>query len=122
MTGSELILHLVGDLMVKTRLEQQPWREDPGFLAAVRELQAADLVVANLEMPLSRRGYRVPKWANLRSEPEVIEAVRWLGVHAVTLANNHMMDYGHPALLDTLETCDRAGLVRFGAGRDLAEA
>jgi poly-gamma-glutamate synthesis protein (capsule biosynthesis protein) len=122
MADSELTLHLVGDLMVRTPRDQQPWREDPGFVAAVRELQAADLVVANLEMPLSRRGYRVPKWANLRSDPDVIEVVRWLGVHAVTLANNHMMDYGHPALLDTLETCDRAGVVRFGAGRDLTEA
>jgi poly-gamma-glutamate capsule biosynthesis protein CapA/YwtB (metallophosphatase superfamily) len=119
---AEVTINLVGDLMVRTPLDRQPWRDDPGFRAATQELQAADLVVANLEMPLSRRGYRVPKWANLRSDPEVIDAVRWLGVQAVTLANNHMMDYGHPALFDTLETCDRAGVVRFGAGRDLTEA
>src|SRR6266508_465961 len=73
-------------------------------------------------MPLSRRGYRVPKWANLRSEPEVIEDIRALGVDAVTLANNHMMDYGPDAMLDTLAACDGAGIVHCGAGADLEAA
>jgi len=88
----------------------------------VEELKATDLVIANLETPLSTRGHPVPKFRNLRSDPVVIQDVKALGVHAVTLANNHMMDYGPEALADTLTTCDEAGVARCGAGRDLEEA
>jgi poly-gamma-glutamate capsule biosynthesis protein CapA/YwtB (metallophosphatase superfamily) len=80
------------------------------------------MCIGNLEMPLSRRGYRVRKHSNLRSDPERADDVRSMGIDAVSLANNHMMDYGPEALFDTLEACDRAGLVRCGAGRDLEDA
>jgi poly-gamma-glutamate capsule biosynthesis protein CapA/YwtB (metallophosphatase superfamily) len=73
-------------------------------------------------MPLSRRGYRVPKYSNMRSDPDIIGDVRALGVHAVSLANNHMMDYGPDAMFDTLQTCDQASILRCGAGVDLDAA
>lgn len=114
---------LVGDLRPVTRcVQQRLCGGDVGFAAMVQELQASDLVIANLETPLSTRGNPVPKFRNLRSDPEVIQDVKALGVHAVTLANNHMMDYGPDALADTLATCDAAGLARCGAGLDLEEA
>lgn len=108
--------------MIRTPFAQQPAAQDPAFAAAVAEMRSADLVVANLEMPLSNRGYRVPKHSNLRSDPAIIDDVKGMGVHAVTLANNHMMDYGHPALFDTLEACERAGIMHCGAGADLDAA
>jgi poly-gamma-glutamate synthesis protein (capsule biosynthesis protein) len=40
----------------------------------------------------------------------------------VSLANNHMMDYGSDALADTLAACDGAGIHRCGAGMNLSEA
>jgi poly-gamma-glutamate capsule biosynthesis protein CapA/YwtB (metallophosphatase superfamily) len=114
---------LVADLRPVTRCVQQRLREcDVGFAAMVEELKASDLVIANLETPLSKRGNPVPKFRNLRSDPEVIQDVKALGVHAVTLANNHMMDYGPEALADTLKTCDEADIARCGAGHDLEEA
>lgn len=114
---------LVADLRPVTRCVQRRLREgDVGCAAMVKELQASDLVIANLETPLSTRGNPVPKFRNLRSDPEVIQDVKALGVHAVTLANNHMMDYGPEALSDTLATCDEAKVARCGAGLDLEEA
>jgi poly-gamma-glutamate synthesis protein (capsule biosynthesis protein) len=114
---------LLADLRPVTRCVQQRLRRgDAGFAAMVKELQGSDLVIANLETPLSTRGNPVPKFRNLRSDPAMIQDVRALGIHAVTLANNHMMDYGPEALADTLATCDQAGLPRCGAGRDLEEA
>lgn len=116
-------MSLVADLRPVTRCVRQRLREGhAGFAAMVEELRASDLVIANLETPLSRRGNPVPKFRNLRSDPEVIQDVKALGVHAVTLANNHMMDYGPEALADTLATCDEAGIARCGAGLDLEEA
>jgi poly-gamma-glutamate synthesis protein (capsule biosynthesis protein) len=114
---------LVADLRPVTRRVQERMRDgEPSFAAMVEALKASTLVIANLETPLSKRGHPVPKWRNLRSDPEVIQDVKALGVHAVTLANNHMMDYGPEALADTLATCDSAGLARCGAGLDLEEA
>ncbi|MDI3341647.1 MAG: CapA family protein [Sphaerobacter sp.] len=123
MPGSQsTTVSLVGDVMIRTPFAQQPASRTPGFAAAVAELRRADLVIANLEMPLSTRGYRVPKHSNLRSDPAIIDDVRSMGVHAVTLANNHMLDYGPPAMFDTLAACERAGILHCGAGADLEAA
>lgn len=113
---------LVGDVMIETRLSELGCDRDGGFQAAIAALAESTCVIGNLEMPLSRRGYRVPKHSNLRSDPEVIDDVRAMGIDAVSLANNHMMDYGQPALFDTLAACDGAGVLRCGAGADLEEA
>lgn len=113
---------LVGDLMLRSRLATLRRSQDEGFDAAIKELKAASAVVANLEMPLSRRGSRMLKHSNLRSDPEIIEDVKSLGVDGVSLANNHMMDYGPDALFDTLDACDGAGMLRCGAGRTLDES
>jgi poly-gamma-glutamate synthesis protein (capsule biosynthesis protein) len=113
---------LAGDLMLRRPLASEAFSRRPGLATAREAIRACDLMVANLEMPLSRRGYRVAKHANLRSDPEVIWSVRELGIHAVTLANNHLMDYGPEAMLDTLAACDEAGIARCGAGLDLDAA
>ena len=122
MTGSRNTISLIGDVVIRTRLAQMRGDDDGPFQAALAELERSDLVLANLEIPLSRRGYRIPKWASMRAEPEVIEDVKALGIDAVTLANNHMMDYGPEAMLDTVAACDRAGVAHCGAGVDLEAA
>ncbi len=113
---------LVGDIMLRTALGELLAGRAAGFRGALERLGAADRAVGNLEMPLSRRGSRVLKHANLRADPERIEDVRAMGFKAVTLANNHLMDYGPRALLDTLAACDGAGIGRCGAGAHLDEA
>ena len=113
---------IAGDLMIRTPGLVGRFEGDPGFAAMYRELRRSEVVVANLELPLSRRGVAVPKTINLRADPTVIDDVRALGVDAVSLANNHMMDFGAPAMLDTLAACDGAGLLRCGAGADLDAA
>ncbi len=115
-------LAVVGDLMVQTPGIVEGSATIPGFLATRRELGRSAAVVANLEVPLSERGHPVPKTVNLRADPAVAQDVRAFGVHAVTLANNHLMDYGPEALLDTLDACERAGIVHCGAGLDLEAA
>lgn len=115
-------ISLVADLMLESRLAALRRADDELLDAALDALQESDVVVANLEMPLSRRGSRTLKHSTLRSDPSVIEDVRAMGIHAVTLANNHMTDFGPDALADTLAACDGAGVLRCGAGLNLAEA
>lgn len=113
---------LVGDVMLQTGLEELLGGRDAGFRATLARLGAADLAIGNLEAPLSQRGSKVLKHSNLRADPERIADVRAMGFDAVSLANNHLMDYGAQALLDTLAACDGAGIGRCGAGATLEEA
>ncbi len=60
----------------------------------------------------------------LRGPPVAAERLAELGVDAVTLANNHALDYGADALLDTLRLLEAAGVGTVGAGEgeELARA
>ena len=115
-------LAIVGDVMLATTKAEKFGATSPGFAAAVERLKTNDLIIANLEMPLSERGSKVRKYSNLRSHPSVIGGVTGMGIQAVSLANNHMMDYGAVALADTIETVSTAGLEFAGAGFDLEAA
>jgi hypothetical protein len=113
---------LVGDVMIETPTVRTRRSSVEGFEAALTALAANEVVIANLEMPLSHRGYRVQKHSNLRSAPEVIDDIVQMDIDAVSLANNHMMDYGPDALFDTLAACKEVGLPACGAGKDLDAA
>src|SRR6266545_7982135 len=85
----------------------------------------ADLFVLNLECCISERGRRWPdpqKPFFFRAPPAAIEVLRGLGVDCVTLANNHALDYGTEALLDTFEHLRAAGIACVGAGKNIEEA
>lgn len=111
-----------GDVMFDKPLEHFRSAGD-GFESVLEELKQSDVVVVNLEMPLSRRGYRVPKFANYRCDPEMIDDVKAvLGADAVSMANNHMMDWGPTAMLDTVQACERVGIAHSGAGPDIDAA
>lgn len=56
------------------------------------------------------------------SPSRALPVLRAAGVHAVSLANNHVLDFNVPGLRDTLRSLDEAGIARAGAGRSLAEA
>ncbi|HZX42407.1 MAG TPA: CapA family protein, partial [Myxococcaceae bacterium] len=81
-----------------------------------------DLVLVNLECPFTTRGAPIPKNFNFRARPSTVQVLVEAGVRAVSLANNHLMDYGPEGVDDTTATLDAAGIAHFGAGRTLAEA
>jgi poly-gamma-glutamate synthesis protein (capsule biosynthesis protein) len=104
--------------------------EDRGPLGLVapevRDLAGgADFFLLNLECCISARG---TPWSDpskpffFRAPPEAVETLSDLGVDCVTLANNHALDFGEDALLDTLEHLRAAGITCVGAGLDEAEA
>jgi poly-gamma-glutamate capsule biosynthesis protein CapA/YwtB (metallophosphatase superfamily) len=86
---------------------------------------AADLFVVNLECCISDRGTLWPAAGKpffFRAPPRAAELLASWGVDAVSLANNHALDYGADALLDTFEHLDAAGVAWAGAGVDVAQA
>jgi poly-gamma-glutamate capsule biosynthesis protein CapA/YwtB (metallophosphatase superfamily) len=94
----------------------------PEVVAAAAE---ADLFVLNLECCISKRGERWPEPGKpffFRAPPEAAELLAELGVDCVTLANNHALDFGREALIDTLEHLRAAGVSAVGAGANVEEA
>ncbi len=112
-----ITLAAVGDVVLA--------REDPAgaFVLVVPLLRQADLRVANCEVPLSNRG--MPQHAKhevLHSSPEMVAGFTAAGFDVVSLANNHTMDYGPEALLDTIALLEQHGIACCGAGPDDAAA
>ena len=86
-------------------------------------MNAADIMCLNNEFTYSTGGAPLAgKAYTFRALPERVEVLHQLGVDAVTLANNHVYDYGKEALLDTFAVLQEAGIPYFGAGHDLEEA
>lgn len=80
-------------------------------------LKESSLSVGNLESPLTEGGEKIQKKGPyLKADPIAIKVLKNAGFDLLTLANNHILDYGYTGLESTLETCDKAGLSHVGAG------
>jgi poly-gamma-glutamate synthesis protein (capsule biosynthesis protein) len=104
--------------MVLERGGDYPW----GNVGAM--LRHADIATANLEGSISTRGDPVPnKEFHFRGPRALLTGASSAGgIDIVTLANNHVMDYGAPALSDTLEAARASGIATVGAGMTLSRA
>ena len=87
-------------------------------------LRGADIATANLEGAISTRGSAVPnKEFHFRGPRTLLTgAARDGGIDLVTLANNHVMDYGAEALADTVSAARASGIATVGAGATEAAA
>lgn len=86
-------------------------------------IQQSDFFMVNEEFPFSSRGTAaVDKEYTFRIPPEKVALFEEMGIDGVSLANNHSMDFGSDALLDSVETLDQAGILHTGAGENLEEA
>lgn len=85
--------------------------------------RSADLFVANLECPIILEPTPIAKTGPVLGTPaSSARCLRSLGLHAMGLANNHIMDHGPAGLRSTLQACAAEGIATFGAGPNLAEA
>jgi poly-gamma-glutamate capsule biosynthesis protein CapA/YwtB (metallophosphatase superfamily) len=86
---------------------------------------ATDCRLINLECVISDRGepwHPTTKAFHFRARPRALEFLQAAKIDGVTLANNHVLDFGADALLDCLNLLDRTGIKRTGAGAKLEEA
>ncbi|MDO8848857.1 MAG: CapA family protein [Coriobacteriia bacterium] len=87
------------------------------------QLAAADITVGNLESTLSDLGERrTDKDYTFKGDPRGVEALAAAGIDFVSLANNHALDCGTDAMLDTIARLDANGIGHSGAGADKAAA
>lgn len=122
-----LRLVFVGDVMLGRMVNQllrqvgvdYPWGDTIGLF------RAADWRACNLECVISDRGRpwsATPKAFHFRSDAKNVAVLKAAGINAVSVANNHALDFEYDAMLEMLRLLDRAGIQRAGAGADLAEA
>jgi poly-gamma-glutamate capsule biosynthesis protein CapA/YwtB (metallophosphatase superfamily) len=125
---TEIRLGLAGDTMLGRRVAARLATSSPESLFAPELVQIAgeaDLFVLNLECSISDNGEPWPSLGRpffFRAPPIAAEALALLGVDCVSLANNHALDFGQEALLDTFENLARVGIAWTGAGAGVDQA
>lgn len=85
----------------------------------------ADYSIVNLEAPVVGSPIAEPIkkcGPNLKCSANAIEAVRYAGFDMVTLANNHIYDYGECGIYDTLSECSKKDVATVGGGLNITHA
>jgi poly-gamma-glutamate capsule biosynthesis protein CapA/YwtB (metallophosphatase superfamily) len=121
LTGDVMLGRLVDQYVIQNRSvrPQALWGD------VLPIMLAADCRLINLECVISSQGEEwrpTGKTFHFRARPRALEFLQAAKIDGVTLANNHILDFGIEALLDCLTLLDRTGIKRTGAGATLQEA
>ncbi len=119
-------LVFVGDIMLDRGVRRSVDRHgagDYGYLFhRVPFVGEADIAFANLEGPVSADGVDQQNLYSFRMDPKVAPALALAGFDILSIANNHMADWGKGAFVDTLDILFKAGLQYVGGGINKTEA
>jgi poly-gamma-glutamate synthesis protein (capsule biosynthesis protein) len=119
---TSIVIAFAGDTFFDRRL--LPGFKNGGDLFRDVRIAVADsdFFIVNLETPISSGGTPYDKPFVFRASPDKAELLTNAGINVVALANNHMMDYGLKALIDTRDILSKHGIAYTGAGTNLAHA
>lgn len=126
----DINLSFVGDISLADDWEIMPYYDSRnngvyGILGeeVVDIMKDADIMVANNEFTVSNRGARMPnKYYTFRAYPERLAIYDAMGVDIVSIANNHVYDYGEDAFLDMLGHLKEYDIPCVGGGVNRDEA
>jgi poly-gamma-glutamate synthesis protein (capsule biosynthesis protein) len=121
LTGDVMLGRLVDQYVIQNRSV----RPEALWSDVLPIMLNADCRLINLECVISDRGEEWQprtKTFHFRARPRAIEFLQAAKINGVTLANNHVLDYGPEALLDCFKILDQAGIKRTGAGATAEEA
>ncbi|MFW5803596.1 MAG: CapA family protein [bacterium] len=84
----------------------------------------SDLNIINLECPVVKENVEkiLKTGPHLKTNEKIKDCLELLNIDIVTLANNHILDYGEKGLINTLEFCENNKVKYVGAGIDFEEA
>lgn len=122
-----LKLLFVGDVMLG-RLVNQVLKVEPSTYPwgdTLSLFQRADVRLCNLECVISDRGTpwsATPKVFHFRSDAKNVAVLKAAQIDAVSLANNHVLDFSYEGLFDMLRHLEQSGIRFAGAGATLKEA
>lgn len=109
---------LLGDMALIGRYDRTLHDDVDKKIDAIRKILAgADYAIANLEAPFTDASFTTKcKGVYLKTDPANVETLKSLGITHVTLANNHIHDYGNRGAKQTVETLQKAGIEYVGLG------
>ncbi len=109
-------ISLVGDIMlgraVKTAMDKITIEQ--AFSDAKEVFAESDIVFANLESVLTNVEPSTGKEIYFKGEPERVDVLQYLGMNVVSVANNHIDDYGYAGWADSVQNLIDAGIEPVG--------
>ena len=115
-----IIMYFVGDIMLDRGVRQSVIDNYNGdyhlFLENLNYLKTGDIVFGNLEGPVSDQGWNLGNLYSFRMEPIVLQVLADLGFNVLSVANNHMGDWGREAFGDTLNRLNQSNILAVGGG------
>ncbi len=118
-------LTAVGDIMLARRVGARMRAENDyayPMRPLARRLAGAEMTVGNFESTLSRDGSPTQGTDSFGADSRAVQALRLAGFDLVSLANNHVGDYGQRALRQTLDRFAQRNVATVGAGRNAGDA
>lgn len=125
---TEEIIHMtfVGDIMLDRGVL---WAADnfadgdfDFFFQKVTKLRESDILFGNLEGPVSDKGRDGGSLYSFRMQPEVLDSLKKAGFNVLSIANNHMGDWGKEAFVDTIDRLKKYNILYPGGGYNFEEA
>lgn len=121
-----LTLSFLGDIMLDRGVRSSVTKNFAGdysaLFAKLEDLKKSDMVFANLEGPASDEGEDKGSLYSFRMDPSVIPALRGAGIDVLSVANNHVGDWGEVAYKDTLARLRENEILYTGGGESTREA
>lgn len=121
----EATISMVGDMTFVKSVDTNIKKHGEGYILEGYGpyMKKSDIVLGNLETSVSLRGKAMEnKEYTFRSSPAALKALKDNNFTAVSIANNHVLDYGRDAFSDTLNNLDKVGMLYAGGGRNKKEA
>jgi poly-gamma-glutamate capsule biosynthesis protein CapA/YwtB (metallophosphatase superfamily) len=112
----DITLAFAGDVNFAKRTRKLLKHPASAFGPISRMLGSADFTAVNLETAVTTRGTPQPKQFHFRTTGKAFKAIRAPGIDLVTMANNHVLDYGQTGLRDTLAAAKAARFPYVGIG------
>lgn len=121
--GRSVHLVFVGDIMLSRQIGKIIDANDPiyPFILIEPYIQVADIAFGNLENPVSIRGINQGSIYSFRAKPETLKGLKFAGFDIVSIANNHMFDWGKDAFVDTMDYLSNESIKFIGGARKIEE-
>ncbi|NED98498.1 CapA family protein [Phytoactinopolyspora alkaliphila] len=119
----DVLLH--EPLWTQARLDADPdgtWNFSPQLRHVRPVIEAADLAVCHLEVPIAPVDGPFEAYPTFSGPPQIVPALAETGYDACTTASNHTFDQGAAGVDRTLDALDDAGLSHAGSARTPEEA
>lgn len=111
---------LTGDIMLgrSVTIASLDINKDPlfPFKKVGETLKKTDLVFGNLESPLVEGCPRIAHGFTLCADPKMVEGLKYAGINIVSLANNHILNFGQKGFEDTKRILSASGIESTGYG------